>query len=680
MMKQRALAVAIRRIIWAELALSAAIAVPAFAQSQPATGTTPAAPAATTAQSDTTTATPGTSGAQSSTPGTAGSNGKVQQLKRFEVTGSLIRSSDKVGYNQVQVVSQKDIQDSGATTVSDFLRQTSANSANSWSEGQTSNFAAGAAGIALRGLSEKYTLVLLDGQRVAPFAFFSNSVDSFFDLNTLPLNDIDRIEIVKTGAVSQYGSDAVAGVVNVITKHDFQGLQLDGGLGSSVSNSAGNGTYKFGVLGGFGDLNSDRFNVTIAASAYKDNGSTLADRDSTQNQDFTNRSGGFSLLSPSYWNMPDGSALSTGGCAGGGTTRPAATNSLTAGSAGTVCSYNTANDTSIAPMMERYNVKVHGDFKINDTMTAWADLLESNNTSTQNDGVPVVGSPQGAALVYNPATKLVSPFNFTVPASNQYNPFGVDTPLTYAFPHAVSETTDANYYRAATGLKGSFSLPYGDWDWSTSLSHSQSTVSNTYGGQLNVNALTNIYQNGVFDFGNPAATPNGLNGLYQNANNLGISKLDTVDATLSTPNLFHLPAGDVGIGFGAQFTHQSEMITPGYEYSQGTVISPDLETVNGQRNVAAVYYQIDIPIVRNLTFSQSGRYDHYSDVGGAFSPRFALRYQPVQALTMYTSYSRRSLKTARRRRSVSRWIRRPARTIRRSPKATRIWRLSVRRT
>ena len=628
-MKQRALAVAIRRIIWAEVALTTAIAAPAFAQSQPAA---PAAAASGTAAAAAPAAASGTA---------AATNDKnVKQLKTFQVTGSLIRQTDKVGFNQVQVVSQKDIQDSGSTTVSDFLRQTSANSANSWSEGQTSNFAAGAAGIALRGLSEKYTLVLVDGQRVAPFAFFSNSVDSFFDLNTLPLNDIDRIEIVKTGAVSQYGSDAVAGVVNVITKHDFQGLQLDGGLGSSVSNSAGNGTYKFGVLAGFGDLNSDRFNVTVAASAYKDNGSTLADRDSTQNQDFTNRSGGFSLLSPSYWNMPDGSAMSTGGCAGGGTTRPAATNSLTAGSAGTVCSYNTANDTSIAPMMERYNVKVHADFKISDTMSAYADLLESNNTSTQNDGVPVIGSPQGAALVYNPATKLVSPFNFTVPASNQYNPFGVDTPLTYAFPHSVSETTDANYYRAATGLKGSFSLPYGDWDWSTSLSHSQSTVSNTYSGQLNVNALTNIYQNGVFDFGNPAATPNGLNGLYQNANNLGISKLDTVDATVSTPNLFHLPAGDVGVGFGAQFTHQSEIIEPGYEYAQGTVISPDLETVNGQRNVAAVYYQVDVPLLRNLTFSQSGRYDHYSDVGGAFSPRFALRYQPVQALTMYTSYSR----------------------------------------
>ncbi|MBA5845326.1 TonB-dependent receptor plug domain-containing protein, partial [Escherichia coli] len=70
----------------------------------------------------------------------------------------------------------------------------------SWGEGQSGNFAAGAAGIALRGLSEKYTLVLVDGQRVAPYAFFSNSVDSFFDLNTIPLNDIERIEIVKTGA------------------------------------------------------------------------------------------------------------------------------------------------------------------------------------------------------------------------------------------------------------------------------------------------------------------------------------------------------------------------------------------------------------------------------------------------------------------------------------------------
>ena len=80
---------------------------------------------------------------------------------------------------------------------------------------------------------------------------------------------------------------------------------------------------------------------------------TLADRDSTRNQDFTNQPGGLSLLGPSYWNMPDGSVQALNGCPFGGSVRPAGTNSLTAGSAGTVCGINTAEGTSIAPMTER---------------------------------------------------------------------------------------------------------------------------------------------------------------------------------------------------------------------------------------------------------------------------------------------------------------------------------------
>ena len=638
-MKQRALAIAIRRIIWAELAFSAAIAVPAFAQSQPATtGATPATPI-TTAQNDATPATPDTTPAPAAAPGATGGK-NVQQLKTFQVTGSLIRQADKVGFNQVQTVTQKDIQDSGATSVADYMRTTTANSANSWSEGQTGNFAAGAAGIALRGLSEKYTLVLIDGQRVAPFAFFSNSVDNFFDLNTLPLNTIDRIEIVKTGAVSQYGSDAIAGVVNIITKHDFQGLQLDGSYGSSISDGAGNGTTKFSVLGGFGDLNADRFNVTASASYYQNAGSTLADRDTTSGQDFTGNPGGLSLLAPSYWNTANG-AQPLASCPYGGSVHPAGTNYLGAlAGGGNVCAFNTANATSIEPETQRLSAKVHADFKISDTTTAYADLWESHNQTTTNDGLwnNIVGNPQTPTLIYTPGVGL-TPFNNTVPVG-PYNTTGVATPLTYAFPNTVAEKTDSNFWRASTGIKGSFTLPYGDWDWATSISHSQSTVDNTYTNQLNANVLNNIFQNGTFNFANPSSTPGALNGLYQNATNEGISKIDTVDATLATPDLFHLPAGDVGIGFGAQFLHESEFISPGSEYLTGEVANADLETVNGQRNVAAVYYQIDVPIIKNLTFSQSGRYDHYSDFGGAFSPRFALRYQPVQALTMYASFNR----------------------------------------
>ena len=132
-MKQRALALAVKRIIWAELALSAAVAGPVFAQSQPAAATStesPAAPAAAAsgAAAGATTAAP----AADSTTSTSSVSGKVQQLKTFEVTGSLIRQADKTGFQQVQVISPKQIQDSGAQSVSDYVRSISANSANSW--------------------------------------------------------------------------------------------------------------------------------------------------------------------------------------------------------------------------------------------------------------------------------------------------------------------------------------------------------------------------------------------------------------------------------------------------------------------------------------------------------------------------------------------------------------------
>ncbi|MEJ0004565.1 MAG: TonB-dependent receptor plug domain-containing protein [Pararobbsia sp.] len=218
------------------------------------------------------------------------------------MTGTLIRSSDKTGYNQVQTITAKDITDSGYTNVADYLRSISANSGSSFDQTFTDTFAPGASGLALHGLSEKYTLVLIDGLRVTPYAFAVNGTDTFFDLNTLPLNAIERIEIVKTGAVSQYGSDAIGGVVNIITKKNQHGLTLDASYG--LATDGGGGTTKFSASGGFGDLNADHYNFTGALSYYKDNGFTAADRDQTQNMDFRNQPGGL-LQQPQSFFLAD---------------------------------------------------------------------------------------------------------------------------------------------------------------------------------------------------------------------------------------------------------------------------------------------------------------------------------------------------------------------------------------
>ncbi|NPT34191.1 TonB-dependent receptor plug domain-containing protein [Paraburkholderia xenovorans] len=624
-MKQRALALAIRRIVWAELALSAAIAVPAFAQSQPATTGTAAGATTESAPATGAAATPSTDNNTATTTGKG-----VQQLKKFEVTGSLIRTSDKVGNTEVQTITPKEIQQSGYTTVADFLRGTSANSGSSWGQTTMNSSAQGGGGIALRGLSEKYTLVLVDGQRVANYGKAVNFTDTFFDVNSIPLNMIDHIDIVKTGAVSVYGSDAIAGVVNIITKKDFQGLQIDGQLGKAQH--PGDAQGNFSVLGGIGDLNGDRFNVTAAASYYRDTGSSLGDRDMTANQDFSQFPGGLAgPLGPnqqSYWTTADGTNMALSPCPPG---------SVSANGAST-CKSNPASTTSLVPAITRLNAKVRGTFKVNDDVQAYADLWVSRNETVQNEGPAVLSSQTNA---FNPATGSALPLSRTVSGTNPYNPFGVPTLINYTFPNTVSADTVSTFWRAMTGVKGSFTTAkFGDWDWSADYGHSQSTVDTTYGNALNVAGVENILQNGVFNFSNPSATPNGLNGVFQNDYEQAISKLDSVTAKTSTGNLFNLPGGPVGVGFGTEFRHESNLINSRTDSALGITAPANVQTVDGERNVAAVYYQVDIPIIHNLTFTQAGRYDHYSDFGGAFSPSFALRFQPVKMLTTYASYSR----------------------------------------
>ncbi|WP_413194305.1 TonB-dependent receptor [Pararobbsia alpina] len=601
-MKQKVLVSAIRKIVGAELLLTAAFMPVAFAQTAPAT------PA---------------SGTTATTP----ADSSATKLDRVEVTGSLIKQSDKTGYNQVQTVTAKDIQDSGYTNVADYLRSISANSGSSWDQGTNDSFAPGASGIALRGLSEKYTLVLVDGQRVTPYAFAVNGTDTFFDLNTLPLNIIERIEVVKTGAVSQYGSDAIAGVVNIITKRNMHGLTLDGSYGGATSGGAG--TTKFSAAGGFGDLNSDRYNISGAVSYYKENGVLLSDRDNTQNLNYLNKPGGLLEQGQSFLNN-GGDNVALAPCPNGGH----AVNGALTGGSGTECVNNTAANQSLQPQTTRWSAKVDGTFKINDNVQAYAGLWFSRNETTQN--ISAAGFNSGSTY-FDPATGGIAGLanGGLLSANNPANPFGNPVFIQYTFPQTESVDTVSNFVRATTGVKGSFSTgSFGDWDWKAEYGHSQNVVSNTYTNVISAPVLNSILNDGTFNFASPTGMPAGL---LTDASTQGISKLDTVDLTASTPNLFKLPTGDVGFGIGAQFLHESEVINGVTE----DVVPAGVQEVDGQRNVWAAYYEFNIPIIGQiLSFDQSGRYDHYSDFGGAFSPHFALRFQPIQAFTAYASFAR----------------------------------------
>ena len=229
-----------------------AISAPAFAQIAPST-TPPegsaTAPTATTPQAPTADATPP-------------ENKSVDQRTGEEIviTGSITRNPAAATASPVVSVTADDIQKRGITTVTEYLQTMSANNAGtvppSWS---AFGFTAGASAPSLRGFNDAYTLVLFDGMRTAVYPLADDTQRNIVDINTIPSSTVGRIDTLLDGASSTYGSDAIAGVVNIITKNEIQGIHANGSYGISQKGDAKE--RRISLSGGIGDLSEDGYNI-----------------------------------------------------------------------------------------------------------------------------------------------------------------------------------------------------------------------------------------------------------------------------------------------------------------------------------------------------------------------------------------------------------------------------------
>jgi len=143
-----------------------------------------------------------------------------QVQEKIVITGSNIPRSEAATVENVQIITPEEIKSSGQLTVADYLRTLSSTFGNSYNESFSNSYAPGAAMVGLRGLTQKDTLVLLNGRRITNYGLFQNLSDSFVDLNVIPLAAIERIEVLKSGGSAIYGSDAIAGVINIILKQN----------------------------------------------------------------------------------------------------------------------------------------------------------------------------------------------------------------------------------------------------------------------------------------------------------------------------------------------------------------------------------------------------------------------------------------------------------------------------
>ena len=191
-----------------------------------------------------------------------------QQLERVEITGSRIRRVDAETAAPVQTITREDIERTGKTSIQEILRTVTADSNGTIPTSFTNGFASGSAAVSLRGLGVNSTLVLVNGRRMSTYGLADDGTRNFVDLNSLPLEAVDRIEILKDGASAIYGADAVGGVVNVILRRNYTGASIGGSYGQT-GDGDGEDMRVYGSYG-FGNLDTDKYNVFFTLEGVED--------------------------------------------------------------------------------------------------------------------------------------------------------------------------------------------------------------------------------------------------------------------------------------------------------------------------------------------------------------------------------------------------------------------------
>jgi iron complex outermembrane receptor protein len=630
---------------------------------------------------------------------------KTPATDEIVVTGSVLRHRLDDTAAPLTVVTAEDLTTRGIDTVQQGIQSLSANGAGSLPNSFTANgaFAAGASSVSLRGLSSNSTLTLFDGLRLTYYPLADDGTRNFVDLNTIPDVIVDRIETLKDGASSTYGADAVAGVVNVITKKTYQGMTLKVEGGSTQQGGGGN--FNVQALVGHGDLHADGYNVYLGVEYEHDSQLLNNDRGYPFSTEDNSKTCGPSTVTPGTTTCRSNNAINglqfDGSFQGVGasnvaTVRPydpvsgqfvgdyqllnpaAGCRGLTpitvtpdqaaaGGASGidngpvTLCQLDRVHDYGvISPDDKRVSVSLRGTKMLGSGAEAYIALNYYRNdvyaTSVPSSirqqatpgalGLPpylTAGTPGLLLPVYVCAGGVnCSAANGTLNPNNPFAAMGEEAKIVYRFGDILNSSQQiSSTYRAAGGVKGAFNLQ-GEWNYNIEGTYSESRLSNITKGDLFIAHLLSAVADGSYNFANPTANSQTVRNFIAPENDqYSNSKLGQVQGTL-TRNLFTLPGGPLQLGLVAAFRYESI-----YNPSANTDANGPTQryfTINpfgaiGDRTTEALAFELDAPVFRQLDLSVSGRYDWYLTGVSAFSPKVGARFQPIRQITFRSTYS-----------------------------------------
>ncbi|NRR33462.1 TonB-dependent receptor [Oxalobacteraceae bacterium] len=556
----------------------------------------------------------------------------AEEAARVVITGSSIRVTDKEGAGAVQVISAKEIAASGKSSIADFLRSLAANSGNSYNEQYTGSFSAGTAGLSLRGLGQKNTLILVNGKRVSSYATAQDLQEVFVDLNSLPMAAVQRIEVLKDGASSVYGSDAVAGVVNIILYKEFKGTELTV-QGGTTTQGSGQTEKSAALQTGFGTLASDGYSVVFSLDALQRSKLQQTDVDWMRGSDFRNQTNGSLAWVPTNYYGTD-PTRQLGGAQG--PLQLQQWGVITPGKQGQVLAYNPAEFKTLIPSIQRVHSSLRGNLRLGAETEAYAELLYGHSRADQTFGAPLtVGSSLRA---WNNATQKLDNISAVLPVGHPNNPGTTPLPFNATLfdlgPRLKADKVD--FYRVLSGVKGTL----GGWDYDASLTRSASKLEETVQNFVNRYAFEQVLADGSYNFANQASNSEAVR------NRLRLSTLRPARSTLSaldfsaSKELLALPAGPLGFAFGGQWRREEMDSDTSTAVLSGTELRPAINIIKGQRDVSALFAEASVPLLKDLSLNLAGRADRYSDFGSAFAPKASVRYQAAPWLLLRGTASR----------------------------------------
>ena len=621
-----------------------------------------------------------------------------EKLEKFEVTGSRLKQVDHEGPSPIKVISRFEIEATGRTNLTDLLRDLPEAGITGINEGGTITAVRGSTALNLRDLGANNTLVLVNGRRTVATANASGGT-VFVDLNRFPVSMVERVEVLKDGASAIYGADATAGVVNIILRKDYNGVEVNGSYGNSIHTDVAERNYSL-----FAGAGSGRAAATVAVSYFERGALKALDTTFGANADLSARYNNYGpqyvpLVTAGFYDLRSGTGPQsrigltgpatgqingqngvnipglaagavitrlpgTGGTAVGtlASATPAFTNPVRTGTGGQFNAaaagsyvtqilapqsspsnlYNFQDFVWLTPETQRTGVNFTYRYDLTKNIQFYGEASYQHNKSH----IELAPSPISTA----------GDNNIIVPKTNHWNPFGVDVSFNFRpidlGPRKADITNHS--YALLLGAKGTI---FDRFDWEMGYTYGFDEVVDLTSNAISESRLRaslarstpdalNIF--GGATYRNPTAVLDGIRVQSQKAGN---AALDLFDAKIAG-EIWEGPTGSIGLALYGE--HRAEKFNIAND-ALSTVLDDIIGQVrlanatNSNRTVKSVAAETRIPLVKpgiyrflqRADLSVAARFEDFSDgYTSGVKPYFGVRYQPTKDLLFRGSMNR----------------------------------------